>query len=86
MRIINADKFKDTISKRIRTNRSTMEIVRDILPAIDEQTTVFDADDMLDQIQSVAYERLGNSGMGGEMVVNLDDVIEIIRRVAGDDI
>lgn len=86
MRIINADKFKDTISKRIRTNRSTMEIVRDILPAIDEQATVFDADDMLDQLQSVAYERFGNSGMGGEVVVNLDDVIEIVRRAVRDDI
>lgn len=53
---------------------------------IDEQTTVFDAGDMLDQIQSVAYERLGNSGMGGEMVVNLDDVIEIIRSAVRDDI
>lgn len=86
MRVIDADKLKNNITKRIRTKRSTMEIVRDILPAIDEQATVFDVDDIMDQLQNVAYERFGNSGMGGEMVVNLDDVIEIIGGVVKSDI
>lgn len=33
----------------------------------------------MEQLEEVAFERYGNDGMGGERVVNLDDVIEIVR-------
>lgn len=36
---------------------------------------------VVEQLEDVAIERHGNdSGMGGEMVVNLDDAIEIVKH------
>ena len=37
------------------------------------------ADKIVQQLASVSFERYGNGGMGGELVVNLDDAIEIVR-------
>lgn len=37
MRLIDADKLKEQIAKRIRTPRSTMEIQKDILPLLNAQ-------------------------------------------------
>lgn len=50
-----------------------------ILEKIDKQPTVFDIDNVLERLKKASYERFGNTGMGGELVVNLDDVIEIIK-------
>lgn len=37
-------------------------------------------DKIVQQLASVSFERYGNDGgMGGELVVNLDDAIEIVR-------
>ena len=41
--------------------------------------TAYDPDKIVEQLEEVAFERYGNDGMGGERVVNLDDVIEIVR-------
>lgn len=46
---------------------------------IDKQPTVFDVDNVLERLKEASYERFGNDGMGGELVVNLDDAIEIIK-------
>ena len=35
---------------------------------------------VVEQLKEVSYERLGNTGMGGEHVVNLDDAIKIRTR------
>ena len=34
---------------------------------------------VVDRLKEASYERLGNDGMGGELVINLDDAIEIIN-------
>lgn len=34
---------------------------------------------VVEKVEKVAFERFGNDGMGGQKVVVLDDVIEIIR-------
>ena len=41
---------------------------------------MIDADKVLEQLKKVSYERYGNDGgMGGELVVNLDDVFDIVK-------
>lgn len=37
-------------------------------------------DKVVSELQSKSFERYGNQGMGGELVVNLDDAIEIVKR------
>lgn len=39
-----------------------------------------DANKIIKQLGRLAYERYGNDGMGGEMVVNLEDAIEAVRK------
>lgn len=39
-----------------------------------------DANKIIKQLGRLAYERYGNDGMGGEMVVNLEDAIEVVRK------
>lgn len=46
---------------------------------IEKQPTVFDVDNAVERLKKASYERFGNDGMGGELVVNLDDAIEIIK-------
>lgn len=46
---------------------------------IEKQPTVFDVDNVVERLKEASYERFGNDGMGGELVVNLDDAIEIIK-------
>ena len=46
---------------------------------VDEIPTAYDQDNVIKKLRKLSYERYGNDGMGGERVVNLDDVIEIVR-------
>lgn len=49
---------------------------------IEEQPTVYDVDKVVTELQDKSFERYGNSGMGGELVVNFDDAVEmeIVKR------
>ena len=40
---------------------------------------MMDADKVLEQLKKVSYERYGNDGMGGELVINLDDIVDIVK-------
>lgn len=44
-----------------------------------EKNEVIDTDNVVERLKKASYERFGNNGMGGELVVNLDDAIEIIK-------
>lgn len=35
---------------------------------------------LIEELKKVAYEKFGNAGMGGELIVNLDDAIAIIDK------
>lgn len=37
-------------------------------------------DTLIEELKKVAYEKFGNAGMGGELIVNLDDAIAIIDK------
>lgn len=48
---------------------------------IDREPTAYDPDKVLDQLLDASFERFGcDTGMGGELVVNMDDVIEIVKE------
>lgn len=44
-----------------------------------EENKVIDTDKIVERLENASYERFGNDGMGGELVVNLDDAIEIVK-------
>lgn len=47
---------------------------------IAEIPTAYDPDKVLDQLWDASFERFGcDTGMGGELVVNMDDAIEIVK-------
>lgn len=72
-RLIDADKFKGKVIAS-HTGSGVIKLI-----AIDEVPTAYDPDKVVEQLEKVAFERYGNDGMGGERVVNLDDVIEIVK-------
>ena len=50
-----------------------------LIEIIDMQPTAYNVDNVLERLKKASYERFGNTGMGGELVVNLDDAIKVIR-------
>lgn len=52
---------------------------------IRNQPTAYDIDKVVGKLKKVSYERFGNDGMGGELVVNLDDAIEIVKAGGKDE-
>ena len=44
------------------------------------ESRLYDPDEVLDKLWDASFERFGcDTGMGGELVVNMDDVIEIVK-------
>ena len=39
---------------------------------------------IIEQLESKAFERYENKGMGGQMVIDYDDAIEIVKQAAGE--
>lgn len=74
-RLIDADALVKDLLEQIPLAEN-VPIFKDI---IESQPTAYDTDKVADQLKKVSYERFGNTGMGGEDVVNLDDAIKIIR-------
>ena len=73
MRLIDADKFKG----KVIASHTGCGVIK--LIAINDVATAYDLDKVVEELENVAYERYGNDAMGGECVVNLDDVIEIVK-------
>ena len=79
MRLIDADKFKSQIAGMAISNNYHANKANALCELIDAQPTAYDPDKVVEQLEKVAFERYGNDGMGGEMVVNMDDVIKIVK-------
>ena len=47
---------------------------------INKTSTAYDVDRFVEKLVKSAKESHGNAGMGGEMVVNLDDAVEIVKQ------
>ena len=57
--------------------RETFDLITEHL---DAQPTAYDPDKVLEQLWDASFERFGcDTGMEGELVVNMDDVIEIVK-------
>lgn len=74
-RLIDDGLVLDNLSGRLESMKD-YDAVKDV---INNMPTAYDPDKVVKQLEEVAFERYGNDGMGGERVVNLDDVIEIVR-------
>lgn len=70
-RLIDADELKKYLKKYLHYGHA--------IPWVDAQPTAYDPDKVVEQLEKVAFERYENDGMGGERVVNLDDVVEIVK-------
>lgn len=81
MRQIDADKLIEFFEGRKKETNKLHELVfLDAVNAvIDNQPTAYDVDKVVEQLKVKSFERYSNDGMGGELVVNLDDVIEILK-------
>lgn len=80
MRLIDADALIKDLGYLYTKNHVPVDMrARKTLSTIMDQPTAYDIDKVVGQLKKVSYERFGNTGMGGELVVNLDDAIEIIK-------
>lgn len=75
MRLIDADELKNILT--VAEYPCVLQTA--LVGIIESQPTAYDIDKVVGQLKKVSYERFGNTGMGGELVVNLDDAIEIIK-------
>lgn len=66
-----------------RKSDKTMRI--EAAKLIEEQPIAYDVDKVVAALQSKSFERYGNQGMGGELVINLDDAVEIVKRGGADE-
>lgn len=86
MRLIDADNLIKDLSYLYTKNRIPVDMrAKKTLSTIMEQPTAYDIDKVVGQLKKVSYERFGNTGMGGEIVVNLDDAIEIVKAGGKDE-
>ncbi len=75
MRLIDADELKNILT--VAEYPCVLQTA--LVGIVDTQQTAYDVDKVLEQLEEASYERFGNDGMGGELVVNLDDAIEIVK-------
>ncbi len=75
MRLIDADELKNILT--VAEYPCVLQTA--LVGIIESQPTAYDIDKVVGQLKKVSYERFGNTGMGGELVVNLDDAIEIVK-------
>lgn len=82
MRPIDADKVIDHLKKVKKESRSLVDVAHIIgfQSVIDAQPTAYDVDKVVSELQDKSFERYGNQGMGGELVISLDDAVEIVKR------
>lgn len=81
MRLIDADELKNILT--VAEYPCVLQTA--LVGIIESQPTAYDIDKVVGQLKKVSYERFGNTGMGGEIVVNLDDAIEIVKAGGKDE-
>lgn len=75
MKLIDADLLKSRLLKRIRTKRSTMEILKDIFPIIDNMPSVKSG---LDELQE--YREIGTAQECREAVEKLRKLRDLVKN------
>lgn len=84
MRLIDADALKKNL-KSVTLSNGTLLNTNTVLLLLDKYPTAYEVDKVLEQLKEASYERFGNDGMGGELVVNLNDAIEIVKEGGKDE-
>lgn len=80
MGLIDADVLKEYCMNASKSDDDFRRVsLATLASVIDAQPTAYDVDKVVEQLKAVSYERYGNDGMGGELVVNLDDVVELMK-------
>lgn len=80
MGMIDADTLKEYCMRASKSDDDFRRVsLATLASVIDAQPTAYDVDKVVEQLEAVSYERYGNDGMGGELVVNLDDAVEIMK-------
>lgn len=95
MRLIDADKLNDGLKWRIRTPRSTMEIIRDIVPLVNNQPTAYCLENVVKQLEerteflkdctkygnkdAAQQEKSYSTMMMYEVAELVDDLIDIVK-------
>lgn len=74
-RLIDAGLVLDNLSGHLESMKD-YDAVKEV---INNMPTAYDPDKVVEQLKAASYERYGNDGMGGELVVKLDDVVEITK-------
>lgn len=62
----------------------TVQGYRDAIKAYTEECNS-SVDKVVAELQDKSFERYGNQGMGGELVISLDDAVEIVKRGGADE-
>lgn len=75
MRLIDADELKNILT----VAEYPCLLQNMLIEIIDMQPIAYNVDNVLERLKEASYERFRNPGMGGELVINLDDAIEIIK-------
>ena len=82
-RLIEADVLKKHIEEVIKKqngNNTDLVPVGELMVFIDREPTAYDPDKVLDQLLDASFDRFGcDTGMGGDLVVNMDDAIQIVK-------
>lgn len=89
MRLIDADKlieklrdfkeYENDDGRPIHT-MSEIQMIDRCINFAQAESTAYDVDKVVSELQDKSFERYGNQGMGGELVVNFDDAVEIVKR------
>jgi CII-binding regulator of phage lambda lysogenization HflD len=88
-RLIDANSLIEELEKRVRTQRSTMEIVRDIIPMVQRQPTTYDVDKVVKEILDIDVDLFSNNPRKG-VITSLPEyrreIINIVTRGGVDEI
>lgn len=77
MRLIDADNLKKDLES-ITLSNGTLLNTNTVLLLLDKYPTTYDVNKVVSELQDKSFERYGN--MGGELVINLDDAVDIVKR------
>lgn len=73
MRLIDADKLKEALIKEyLRGKKTLMEV-------IDEQPTVFDVDEVVQQLKTLIEDKVSESGDDWYTAECLNEAVEIVK-------
>lgn len=76
--LVNKDGHR--IPERDCDNLEVTVSIKDVKTIIKKQPTACDTDKIVERLKEASYKRFRNTGMGGELVINLDDAIEIVKQ------